>query len=54
MKHTNLFDEIEVYESKTDKVVLGLTILMVAVSIALILWHPDVESIGQTIYNVIH
>lgn len=51
-KHTNLWNEIEDHETKSDKVVLGLTILMVIISIVLILWKPDVEAIGEWIFNL--
>lgn len=51
-KHTNLWNEIEVYETKSDKVVLGLTILAVIIGVVLILWEPDVEAIGEWIFNL--
>lgn len=54
MKYTRLDDEIEMYESREDKIVLGLTILAVVISIALILWNPDVEAIGTWVYNFIN
>lgn len=51
-KHTNLWNEIEVAETKSDRVVLGLTVLMVIISVILILWEPDVEAIGEWIFNL--
>ena len=53
-KHTNLWDEIEVYETNSDKVVLGLTILAFIIGIILILWEPDVEAIGEWVFNLIN
>ena len=50
-KHTNLWNEIEIHETKNDYVVLGLTILAVIIGIVLILWEPDVEAIGEWIFN---
>lgn len=51
-KHTNLWNEIEIHETKKDKVVLVGTILAVIIGLILILWTPDVEAIGEWIFNL--
>lgn len=52
-KYTSLYEEIEAYETRNDKVVLGLTVLAVIIALGIIAWNPDVEAIGAWIYNVI-
>jgi hypothetical protein len=50
MKHTNLYEEIEMYESRKDKMVLTFMVLIIILSIGLILWNPNVEKIGETVF----
>lgn len=52
----NLIDpeEVEQYESETDLKVVGLTILALCITIALIAWAPDVEAIGAWISSLIN
>jgi len=52
MKYDEPF-EYEQYDSIADKIVLGGVILTVIISIALVIWEPDVEAIGNWIFNLI-
>ena len=38
------------YESRKDKMVLTFMVLIIILSIGLILWNPNVEKIGETVF----
>jgi hypothetical protein len=52
--HSNLYNEIEVFTAGGEYRLLAGTVLIVIITIALILWEPDVEAIGTWIYNLIY
>lgn len=54
MKSPRLIDpeEIDVYETDGDRIAIGAFLLLLITSIAIIIWEPDVEAIGEWVWNL--